>query len=483
VTAIPTFAGTVAPAELIAKLDVLTAELEARRVSTAARLTALEGVAKPAGMSLVAPPVAFPISALATPGAAVSRGMATFPGVGLDSDGRAGIVWLTPTRFAVVASENISSAQTQPFARVTLFSVDATTGAPTQLSTSLIGPNLGPAGSYNINRGLMFGGLRLSDTAFKVEYYGQNSSDNFIFIGVTVSVSFDPATNTITSVTDRTVNHTSSASGGAGAVGTSYGHRRRLFPVGLNGYGLARYANVAASATGWAPILDVGERSPGSSFRVLRYLAAGVSTYSLMVDRCAVDMLVMLQEGSATGFVGGQATVSLVHADDAGAGVVTSLRLGVSIAGSPRVTCLSESLTIVAFTSGSQYGTWLIRRNPATNALSVVGSFSTVGALGVAAIEILPLGPTRALILTKAANATMTGTVVSIDPNAAIGTSPFTVVSTFTFNVGAGVAGFTPADAVTVSAVEQITGDRFAISFRNVTRNANGTEVVDLLAA
>ena len=121
-----------------------------------------------------------------------------------------------------------------------------------------------------------------------------------------------------------------------------------------------------------------------------------------------------------------------------------------------------------------------MRRDPATNALRIVGAPSIVGVLGVVPLEVVPLGPTRALVLWKNPGWTIQASVVDVNPDAADGANPFTVGAAFSWDLGTHIAGAVAGDNVTVAAVEQLSGDRLLVAYRNSNRASTQFEILDL---
>lgn len=100
---------------------------------------------------------------------------------------------------------------------------------------------------------------------------------------------------------------------------------------------------------------------------------------------------------AGTPTAGSSALLTLSILDDQNAGPVSTLRFGTSMSGNARVTALSPTLFVCDFSSGSQFSTYLVARDPETNALRIVGSANIAGDLGVAPSEVVALGPADVL--------------------------------------------------------------------------------------
>lgn len=391
------------------------------------------------------------------------------PNVKGDTDGKVAVCYLSPTRLAVVFAYSPSSAF-DPFS-VNLYDI-AGDGSLTYRGFLSFGTK-----AVNTNP-IVLGAFPITDngSAFRVVTF----VNNFLYVA---TVTVDPLTNAMSITYDASCGI---AGWGTAASGAGSQMRRRTFPVGAFGQFIPRPVPALNQQGGLVTCAGgiLLERNAGSSFVLPRGLQL-VSTGTFVMDLIGPNVFAMLSDGFASGGSPGS-EVSIVSASDAHLGRAATWRQGNAIAGNTRFKALSPFLFVGGYVTGSQYATYAWSYDPTitdpnANPVRQVGGMSIVGALGVTAIEIHQLSPTRFVTFTKpGTNWAVTATVYDVNVNPVGGASPFTQVATFTFNVGTGVQNATSADAYTICAIEQIASDRFQVFSFNSSRNSLSIETFDL---
>lgn len=454
------------------KLDANDAKLQSRADAHAARLALLERGVRPVGFAVGGAPAEF-LYASVSPVALAQRGRAGIPGgPAIDSDGKLAIVRLSATRFVAVALEGVSASNGTLLLRATVYEVAAGGGVTTLAQTAF----LPQATGWNVMNYAILGGFRLSDTVCRVGFtfnYSAQIAQNSL-----ATLSYDPVANTLTATTDATFNVNNLQT----PYHTGTMHRRRGYHVGAQSGFIPRIGaavnvsgNPIAAPGGW-----LVDRLAGATGLLVRHLAPVANVTSHAIDKIGDSLFVVLSDGWAVGAgLGAQIMVSAL--DDVTAGPVSMLRLGNGMTGNARLTAVSPTLFVLGFTTGTQFATYLVRRDPATNQMRVVGAPAIAGVLGTVPLEVVPLGPTRALVLWKNAGWTLQGSVVDVNPDAPDGASALTAGAAFSWDLGTHIAGALAADNVVVGAIEQLSGDRLLVAYRNTTRANAGLEILDLV--
>ncbi len=505
-TALPAFAGTVTPVDLLAKLDAQRAELESRAVAAEARATAVETFLNRQtggyGLGPVTDAGIHVYSAKAVPGwtSATRKGGFVLTGAAggfLDADGRAAVTWLADLpagakRF-VMASWNSSGKEATSYAvQVTVFDV-AADGTATVVRTAQQG--YGNFGEGNANfYGWTGAGyvVRMSDTLFKVKA-SYRSDSNFGTSGCwtlyTYTLNTDQNANTLSVSKEVELQAFRSTPVWTNYVNYSGYFRRKAWTVGS--YGVAWPNTLPGSGTDFAnrqqPGVLMGDRLPGSGYLEARPVApASLPTWTACLERVGATTFAELTDGASIGrpTPASGARVSVVAIDDAHAGALASVAIPYGVAGNPRLAPLSATTFAVGFTNGSQFGSYLVTRDPATGLLTWRGTQDTTGVMGTVWAEATPFSATKLGLWTLAAGWTFNLTTVAVDVAALPGpqavASPYTVGVSASVNLGALVPAAVAGDVLILGAVERIGPDRVLTIARNATRNALAVEVWDL---
>lgn len=459
------------PFQFLTKLDQADQILAAAVGEDRARISVLEARASPAGTFLGAVPLVWTYSPNAgVPSAAVPRTpTAVIPGIGPDQDGKVASTWISNTRLGVVSFDALSPLV--PNFRSSFLDV-AGPGGVTLAGSGTFGVTQG-GGSNTIQT--IFGAVAVGANTLRTSVYWYNNTS--IHYNLIVTSNFDGAA--VASSVDFNGNSGTSVS----SFTSGYMYRKRGWLVGLFGALIVRPGGIANEGSN-APCVssNVIERQ-ASSLNSRRVLSSPLGTGQFAIDPIAYGLFAKLTDALQVGISGFQAGLTLSPVSDRTGGEIgDGLPLGNALSGNPRLACVSGSLVVLGFMTGSQYNTYAVSRTPG-NELALIGAFSPLGALGTVPLEILKLRATRFMQVVKGGGASVTIHVYDVNVGATLNTSPFTLVASLPFNLGQDLAGATTGDAVTVMDVTQPPDnpDRVVFTFRNAARGLNGVQAVDIV--
>lgn len=508
--ALPTFAGTVLPPDLLAKLDAQKVELDAREARLDARAAALESFLRRQssyGSGPVDGAGAHVYSAKAVPGwtSATRKGGLVLTGTNggfLDADGRASVAWLADlaggAKRYVVATWNASGVNGNPgTGAVTATVLDvAADGTVTLVRQSNVqGQGFFPNNNVTLYRS-MAQVARVSDTAFKIRamhlaaasgyYWGHYSLSTYV-------LNVDNNANTLTVTKEVDLSRNQDSFGALPlpiqAVNTSGFFRRKGWAVGTYSVAFPGYVNSQDAQFVGRPQLSafLVDRLPGSlpvdGGPVAPSPNAAADIYCM--ERIGAHAFVTLTDGQSVGRGTPQYSgkVGLAYVDDSHRGSAASVSLPYAIAGTGRLAPVSPDAYVAAYSTAGEYGSFLVTRDPANGRMTWRGLRDAAGIMGQVMAEAMPFSASKLGVWTLGSGWTFNLTTVALDLAAPVGAeataSPFTQVAQVPVALGTAIPGALATDAVVLGAAERIGPDRALIVSRNTNRGGVAIDVVD----
>lgn len=510
-TAIPPFAGTARPSDLLTKLDAQRVEIESRTAAADARTAALEGfIARQTGgygLGPISDAPVFTYSAKAIPGwtSATRKGrlalaLSLQAGSWFDADGRATVTKLADLpngaqRYVAVTWNSAGTVNGSGGYAVLVTVFDVAADGSVALVRQASGQGYGVFGESTPNLYYYTGTaqvFRVSDTQFKVRAiyrvdsnYGTSGSNTLY----TYTLNTDQGANTLSSTQDVNLQvYRGSASSATWLPNLNFSgfYRRRAWPVGSYGVAWPTIVNAQDGGFGGRVALGalIGDRIPGSGYADARTLAPSyLATFTSCMERIGGASWATLTDGVVAGrsSPAASAKVSVVGLDDSFAGAVAGCSIPVAVAGNPRLQPLSAAAFVAGWTNGGQFSSYLVTRDPITGSMTWRGASDATGALGLPWAESHAFATNKVALWTVAAGWTFNLTTVAVDPTVAPGgASPFAQAAQVAVNLCASVANAVAGDTVILGAVERLGPDRVLTIARNATRGGCDVEVWDL---